>query len=75
MPRRISMAAFAGGLVSPDGSLVYTLNPFVDEPALDITKLAAGTRIAHIPVTLDTSGARGMRDRLRGASPMATECP
>ena len=26
-------------------------------------------------VTLDTSGARGMRDRLRGASPMATECP
>ena len=52
----ISMAAFAGGLVSPDGSLVYTLNPFVDEPALDITKLPAGTRIAHIPVTLDTSG-------------------
>ena len=52
----VSMAAFAGGLVSPDGSLVYTLNPFVDEPALDIIKLPAGTRIVHIPVTLDTSG-------------------
>src|SRR5215472_14003533 len=25
-------------------------------------------------VTLDTSSARGIRDRLRGASPMATEC-
>ena len=26
-------------------------------------------------VTLDTSGARGIRDGLRGASPMVTECP
>jgi hypothetical protein len=25
-------------------------------------------------VTLDTSNARGIRDRLRGASPMVTEC-
>jgi hypothetical protein len=26
-------------------------------------------------VTLETSSARGMRDRLRGASPPATGCP
>ncbi|GLZ02495.1 hypothetical protein Acsp02_97460 [Actinoplanes sp. NBRC 103695] len=26
-------------------------------------------------VTLDTSGARGIRDGLRGESPTATECP
>jgi hypothetical protein len=36
--------------------------------------LLKGTdRVAY--VTLDTSSARGIRDRLRDASPMATECP
>ena len=58
--------------------------PVSDESEFPRPNLPAGGRRAASPlkgtdraayVTLDTSGARGMRDRLRGASPMATEGP
>lgn len=48
--------SFVGGLPSPDASLVYTLNPFADSPALDITDLASGARVAHVPVILMAAG-------------------
>jgi hypothetical protein len=47
---------FVGGLPSPDGSLVYTLNPFAGSPALDITDLVSGARVAHVPVILMAVG-------------------
>jgi len=45
-------AGFTGGLVSPDGTRLYTLNPYVDSPALDIMDLVSGTHVAHVPVDL-----------------------
>jgi len=57
--------------------------PASDDSPLRRLNLPAGGRRATNPlkgtdraayVTLDTSNTRGIRDRLRGASPMATEC-
>ena len=54
-------ASFTGGLVSPDGSLLYTLDAFSDSPALDIIDLTTGARLAHtaiplVPVGLNPGG-------------------
>jgi len=47
---------FIGGLASSDGTLLYTLDAFTDTPALDITDLASGVRVAHVPVQLTRVG-------------------
>jgi hypothetical protein len=43
---------FITGLVSPDGSRLYALDPFADAPALDIFDLGSGQLVAHVPVAL-----------------------
>jgi hypothetical protein len=45
-------ASFTGGLVSADGSLLYTLDAFSDSPTLDIIDLTSGARLAHAAIPL-----------------------
>jgi len=48
--------AFVPGLASPDGAVLYTLNPFVSDTRLDFTDLNTGIRLAHISVSLMQAG-------------------
>jgi hypothetical protein len=48
---------FVGGVVSPDGTRLYTLNPYTDANlGFDITDLVSGVRVVHVPVRLLRSG-------------------
>lgn len=45
-------AGFTGGLVSPDGARLYTLDAFSNSPTLDIMDLTSGARVAHVAIAL-----------------------
>ena len=48
-----------GGLVSKDGTIVYTLDLFSPNTTVALTDLASGAQIAHVPVVLADSGGGG----------------